>query len=359
MIYTIVPVYNCINYLESAVKSVLSQPNKNIKIILVDDGSTDGSGKLCDKLSSDSCIKVIHTQNGGVSIARNIGIEYVLKNSSDGDYFAFLDADDMWVKNVITEELINKYADYEIIGFGTYLSNPSGNRYKFDTTYNNEKIKLPERSDAGWLFKGHFGAHLYSCNLIKNFNIRFMENVRLNEDIIFIRQCFYATNSVALLDKILYVYRQNSNSVMHKNSINKENALNIAYAWNKIRSWTDDTTVFDKEQCDNWHKKCDAAVGMRLLEAARRLAENRYSKEEVSDIIYNSELYVYLENLNVNELASWQVEDLRLFREDFSTFINICKNDGRKIDFARKIKRIKPIGLLLERKMFNIENNDV
>ena len=54
LIYTIVPVYNCINYLESAVKSVLSQPNKNIKIILVDDGSTDGSGRLCDKLSSDS-----------------------------------------------------------------------------------------------------------------------------------------------------------------------------------------------------------------------------------------------------------------------------------------------------------------
>lgn len=94
---------------------------------------------------------------------------------------------------------------------------------------------------------------------------------------------------------------------------------------------------------------------MRLLEAARRLAENGYSKEEVSDIIYNSELYVYLENLNVSELASWQVEDLRLFREDFSTFINICKKDGRKIYFARKIKRIKPIGFLLERKMFNIE----
>lgn len=54
-------------------------------------------------------------------------------------------------------------------------------------------------------------------------------------------------------------------------------------------------------------------------------------------------------------LTNWQVEDLRLFREDFSTFINICKKDGRKIDFARKIKRIKPIGLLLERKMFNIE----
>lgn len=66
-------------------------------------------------------------------------------------------------------------------------------------------------------------------------------------------------------------------------------------------------------------------------------------------------MYVYLENLNVNELASWQVEDLRLFREDFSTFINICKKYGRKIDFARKIKRIKPIGFLLERKMFNIE----
>ncbi len=90
MISIIIPVYNKISYLEDTVRSVTGQSFSDFELLLIDDGSTDGSGDLCDKLaSSDARIKVFHTKNRGVSAARNLGIE-----KSSGKYICFIDADD-------------------------------------------------------------------------------------------------------------------------------------------------------------------------------------------------------------------------------------------------------------------------
>ena len=89
-ISVIIPVYNVQDYLEECVNSILAQTYTNLEIILVDDGSKDNSGQLCDAFSKrDSRVKVIHKENGGVSTARNAGIE-----SATGEYIAFVDADD-------------------------------------------------------------------------------------------------------------------------------------------------------------------------------------------------------------------------------------------------------------------------
>lgn len=101
MISVIVPVYNCEKYITRCVESILKQSYSDYEIILVNDGSTDSSGDICDKLKSrDSRIHVIHKVNGGVSSARNAG----LKNAQ-GDYIAFIDADD-WVEPDYLEALI-------------------------------------------------------------------------------------------------------------------------------------------------------------------------------------------------------------------------------------------------------------
>ena len=98
----IVPIYNVEKYLRKCVSSILEQSYKNIEIILVDDGSTDMSGKICDELSKEhDNVIVIHKQNGGLSSARNAGIE-----ASNGDYLSFIDSDD-YIEKTMYEEMVN------------------------------------------------------------------------------------------------------------------------------------------------------------------------------------------------------------------------------------------------------------
>ena len=86
----IVPVYKVEKYIDKCIKSIIDQTYENIELILVDDGSPDNCGKICDEYAAkDSRIKVIHKENGGLSSARNIGIE-----NSIGDYIMFFDSDE-------------------------------------------------------------------------------------------------------------------------------------------------------------------------------------------------------------------------------------------------------------------------
>lgn len=108
----ILPVYNVMPYLERCVQSLVCQTYKDFEIILVDDGSTDGSGKLCDKLATiDSRIRVIHQENQGLSGARNTGI-----HQARGEYIAFLDSDDEWLLSDGLEKLM-KMGHADIIAF--------------------------------------------------------------------------------------------------------------------------------------------------------------------------------------------------------------------------------------------------
>lgn len=109
LITVIVPVYNVINCLERCVNSILSQTYKNLEIILVDDGSTDGSAALCDRFKErEPRIQVIHKKNGGLSSARNMGITL-----AEGSYIAFIDSDD-WIKDDMIEKLYHACRRYSV-----------------------------------------------------------------------------------------------------------------------------------------------------------------------------------------------------------------------------------------------------
>lgn len=97
VISVIVPVYNVINYLQKCIDSILTQSYKNLEIILIDDGSTDGSEKLCDVIAnSDSRIRLIHKKNSGQSDSRNIAL-----NIATGKYLTFIDSDDLFVPDIL------------------------------------------------------------------------------------------------------------------------------------------------------------------------------------------------------------------------------------------------------------------
>ena len=104
----IVPVYNVEQYLEECVQSISSQTYQNIEIVLVDDGSKDSSGKMCDDMSlNDDRIVVIHKENGGLSSARNAGIA-----KATGDYYIFVDSDDV-ISPSMVESMVSKAKEYE------------------------------------------------------------------------------------------------------------------------------------------------------------------------------------------------------------------------------------------------------
>ena len=112
IISVIIPVYNVEQYLNRCLESVCNQTYYNLEIILIDDGSTDESGKMCDKWAEkDSRIKVIHKENGGLSSARNAGLDV-----ANGEYIGFVDSDD-WISSSMYEmlyNLINKNEEYDI-----------------------------------------------------------------------------------------------------------------------------------------------------------------------------------------------------------------------------------------------------
>src|SRR5665647_2657921 len=100
LISIIVPIYKVENYIRNCVDSILNQTYKNLEVILVDDGSTDNCGNICDEYSlKDNRIKTIHKKNGGLSSARNAGLDV-----AKGEYIGFIDSDD-WIEKDMYESL--------------------------------------------------------------------------------------------------------------------------------------------------------------------------------------------------------------------------------------------------------------
>lgn len=221
VIAVVIPVFNCKEYLREAVDSVLGQPYQEISIVLVDDGSTDGSGQLCDELAKESNrVAVLHQKNAGVSAARNAGIEYILAQSDSTDnkqYIAFLDADDCWTENFFNNDCVKTFPETTIIRFQSVNCNSTLDKCA-DAVNVVEGIYDGGASIVHKCLSGHFGAALYASSLFHDPKIRFIEGLKHSEDVLFLRTCAYNADSVAMLNRILYLYRNNPTSCVHTNT---------------------------------------------------------------------------------------------------------------------------------------------
>lgn len=200
-ISVVVPIYNSEIYLEKCVQSVLMQSYRNFELILVDDGSRDESGVICDKFAkSDARIRVFHNSNKGVSTARNFGIDV-----STGEWITFLDSDD-WLEVDYLEKLIrgNEENDlvvsyYYAIGWDKWASEPWESRL-----YNKENIR---DSFAHNMKEFSFVcSKMYKTSIIKGFGIRFNSNISYSEDSIFTFTYLQYTNTVKIQSDALYCY---------------------------------------------------------------------------------------------------------------------------------------------------------
>lgn len=142
LISVIVPIYNVGIYLEECLDSIVGQSWRNLEIILVDDGSTDGSGDICDEYASrDPRIRVLHTANGGISRARNLGVE-----ASTGDFIGFVDSDD-FISLEMYRMLARALAAEDAVSSGVKVANVSGVALFYD---NSDRI-VPMRGSSEWL----------------------------------------------------------------------------------------------------------------------------------------------------------------------------------------------------------------
>ena len=222
MVCVVIPVFNCEKYVEEAVKSVLKQPyNCYLEIVLIDDGSTDDSGKICDRLASQyENVNVLHFENSGVSVARNRGIEYFLekhKNNLHSTYITFLDADDQWQENFFDQDIYHSLCcGYSLLGFLMCRGNSTLTRRCKYTPLQSGIIN--GGMQAVWVHaKQSFSSMFYSAIIIKDYELRFIPGLRVNEDLIFSIQALYLAKKIFLCNKILYLYRNNPKSVIHEN----------------------------------------------------------------------------------------------------------------------------------------------
>lgn len=214
VIHVIIPVYKAEKYISQTLDSVLGQPYSNIEIVCVDDGSPDDSISILKSYEKQyENIRVIRQENAGVSAARNKGIEYVLGQGDDG-YLTFLDADDLWARNATStfRDDLKGYPD--CIGYCEVRC--SENLTRMAPPERQEAHVFPGGSRNVWCHSSvTFGAVLYSCKLLREYPVRFVEGLNYAEDSIFKLSCFYLAESIKLVDSVLYCYRINLTSAMH------------------------------------------------------------------------------------------------------------------------------------------------
>lgn len=266
----IVPIYNVQNYLGECLDSILNQTHKNIEIILINDGSTDDSSEIMKKYASkDNRIICINKENEGVSLTRNIGINY-----ATGDYVCFSDADDILEKDYV-DYLLNlivmNNADISITTemFTTFQRKQVLNDIVQILTAEEALISI-------LTYKMPIGVYckMFKRSFLGN-NIRFISNIFIGEGFNFNTMAFQRANKVVVGHKKIYFYRRN-NPTSATTDFKLEKWKNAIYAINNIHN----DLIISNKKVENaweyafWHTHCDA---FNFLVIAKK--EKEYYKE--------------------------------------------------------------------------------
>lgn len=235
----ILPVYNVEKYLEQCVDSVLGQTFVDYEIILVDDGSTDGSPQLCDALAAkDSRIRVIHKPNGGLSDARNAGTA-----EAKGDYIVYIDSDDFVLADDFLHKVAQKAADNPDLIFYKYAKYfdadgkladcPFSYEFAEEASTYAERIRRLVEADA---FYGMAWIKAIKRIVLTDNDISFEVGL-LGEDMEWNYHVIYHSHSIALIDEAFIAYRQREGSITSTHKLkNLTDFIYVLEKWaNRIR----------------------------------------------------------------------------------------------------------------------------
>ena len=217
----IVPVYQVEKYIRQCVDSILAQTFTDFELILVDDGSKDKSGQICDEYAVlDQRVKVIHKENGGLSDARNCGMDQAV-----GNYFMFVDSDDYIAPTMLEylyKALMNKEADIAVCNFLHFFE--EDRKRDFSTNIQSEVLsgaeifysRKNERVYGIWTVAWN---KLYKRETLGNVRFRFG---KYHEDEFWANDIYQMDIKVVTIPECLYYYRQRDNSIMGRKNIKRD-----------------------------------------------------------------------------------------------------------------------------------------
>lgn len=280
LISIIVPIYNQFDFLRRCVDSIINQTYQNLEIILVDDGSFDGSSELCDEYAEiDGRIKVIHKSNGGLSSARNEGL-----NIASGEYIQFVDSDD-YIDWHMTETLYEaiKSTEADMVVCNYHIVNTEGGileytfkKIKKRTLTSQEYIQCTmEEGGAAYIPVWN---KLYKRHIWDNYRYRIG---KLREDEFALHHIIEKAEKIMTINDELYYYTQNSVGIMHTNS--NKLWIDFAEAYVERLEW----------MCEkNWVKEMNTfrMLVLNLLVYVASKTETEEEKKEFRKIMkkYNS-----------------------------------------------------------------------
>lgn len=264
----VIPVYNASKYLSKCLDSVINQSYSNIEIVLVDDGSRDNSGNICDEYSNkDKRIKVIHKENGGVSYTRNTGIK-----KATGDYITFVDSDDLVHSDYVRKLVENVDSDtlsvcqienfYDKVNYSNDLSDE---KLEFQTKNFIELCRLTLLNTPC--------CKLFNLDILRKNKIMFDTKLSLGEDLLFNLDYLKYVGKIVVTNNKLYFYRRSDS-----------NTLSTAYNPNMASIQTllfDRYTDFFEGRIDD-DKRC--LFDSYRLSTITIVIENEFKNKDVSFI---------------------------------------------------------------------------
>ncbi len=326
-ISVVVPVYNAEKYLAECVDSILNQTYKDIELILVDDGSSDGCPKICDNYAkTDERVKVIHKSNGGVSSARQIGIENI-----SGDYVLFVDSDDWLDLDTVKIccEQVCKYPEIGCVMFSycrefpdktlcnhvfdgdrSFLENEEFKTKVYRRLFglNNSELNHPERLEnltTCWM-------KLYRADLAKQGKFIDINEIGSCEDGIYNIYALRNCKSAVYLDKPLYHYRKLDTSL--SNGYRQE----LPRQWNKLFG------IFQNFIDENNLAEFQEAFNNRISLSIIGIGLNELTNPEKRDISFAKYMKNYIEGRQYRNAVS--TLDLKALPIDWKVLLFCCKH---------------------------------
>lgn len=328
-ISVIMPVYNSEEYLEKAIESVLGQSLQEIELLLMDDGSTDDSGKICDEFAKkDNRVKVYHQANAGQCAARNRAIHLC-----EGEYISFIDNDDIFLEGVLESnyELAKKH-DADIVKFGFVVEDIEEN-YTEIRERHIEKLLLVKEKNRTSEFplirnSGYFSSvwnGIYKKSFLLDHQMKFNENIRFGfEDCIYNIECYGYANVQVINPQMGYVYYQRFNhSTFKKFDVSRLDAWKIMVE--KEFELYKMLYKNENEMWERWNRQASTYLQEFLFMISEQKSTMSHQKKKMwLERLYQMKEYSQIKNTTI--ISKQKMLSINLFsKKKFNILLGISK----------------------------------